>query len=324
MHHILLTALLAPLLVEALKLCLARGLTASTLVAALTYWLWHAPPLYAAALSSDIVHWLMQASLLGSAMCLWAAVRGASVLAGIAALMATTVQMGLLGALLTFSASPFYAPHLLGTAAWGLSPLEDQQPAGLIMWAPGAGLYLVAALAIATFAFWTSVLSRRAAQLIDGEPRVLIRHGELLDENLKRDRLTREEIESEMRLAGIARIADVEWAILEPVGKVSFIRRDEQSIAPRTPLACPPWGARSRILAVPRAGRGATHCYIDRRSDFLRIAGRKPRPQPRPPRPLEANAGRVRSAPTPADEGDGDERQLTGSIGHSPSRNDSD
>jgi putative membrane protein len=56
------------------------------------------------------------------------------------------VQMGLLGALLTFAARPLYAPHLASTAAWGFSPLEDQQLAGLVMWAPAAGIYLGAAL----------------------------------------------------------------------------------------------------------------------------------------------------------------------------------
>ena len=38
---------------------------------------------------------------------------------------------GLLGALLTFTDQPVYAPHFLTTASWGLSPLEDQQAAGL-------------------------------------------------------------------------------------------------------------------------------------------------------------------------------------------------
>jgi putative membrane protein len=55
------------------------------------------------------------------------------------------VQMGLLGALLTFARAPLYIPHLAATGPWGLSPTEDQQLAGLIMWAPGAGLYLAAA-----------------------------------------------------------------------------------------------------------------------------------------------------------------------------------
>lgn len=89
-----------------------------------------------------------------------------------------------------------------------------------------------ATLAIATFAFWTVVLgwiaylSPRAQRAIEGTPRVLIRNGELIAANLRRDRLTVAEIESEMRLAGIATIDEVEWAILEPEGRISFIGRD--------------------------------------------------------------------------------------------------
>lgn len=90
-----------------------------------------------------------------------------------------------------------------------------------------------ATLAIATFAFWASVLGwvsyrwPRAERAIEGEPRVLIRDGALIEANLKRDRLTRREVESEMRLAGIAHVRDVAWAILEPQGRISFIRRGE-------------------------------------------------------------------------------------------------
>lgn len=96
-----------------------------------------------------------------------------------------------------------------------------------------------ATLAIATFAFWTVVLgwvvylSPRAQRAIEGTPRVLIRNGELVAANLRRDRLTRVEIESEMRLAGIARLEDVAWAILEPEGRISFIKRDGDSDSPR-------------------------------------------------------------------------------------------
>ncbi len=88
-----------------------------------------------------------------------------------------------------------------------------------------------ATLAIGTFAFWGlvlswgSYLSPRLERLFEGEPRVIVRQGELLTDNLRRDRLTRAEIESEMRLAGIARMADVDWAILETNGKISFIAR---------------------------------------------------------------------------------------------------
>ena len=56
---------------------------------------------------------------------------------------------------------------------------------------------------------------------------MLIRDGVLIDANLRRDRLTRREIESEMRLAGIATISEVAWAILEPEGRISFIGKDK-------------------------------------------------------------------------------------------------
>lgn len=48
---------------------------------------------------------------------------------------------------------------------------------------------------------------------------------------MRRDPITRAEREIEMRLAGIARIADVAWAILEPNGKISFIARPEDGTA---------------------------------------------------------------------------------------------
>ena len=77
-----------------------------------------------------------------------------------------------------------------------------------------------AILAVATFVFWASVLSwvtylsKRAERVLDGEPRVLIRDGEVLRNNLRRDRITIGELETEMRMAGIGHIEDVAWAIL--------------------------------------------------------------------------------------------------------------
>ena len=151
-HHALQVAVAAPLLAWALPEARAWGrqpLAAWTGLHALILWAWHYPPFYSAALANDAIYWVMQASLLGTALGFWASVRQASVTAAVAALLATMVQMGLLGALITFASAPLYAPHLLTTAPWGLSPLEDQQLAGLIMWAPAAAIYLVAALLIA-------------------------------------------------------------------------------------------------------------------------------------------------------------------------------
>jgi putative membrane protein len=59
---------------------------------------------------------------------------------------ASSVQMGFLGALITLASRAVYTPHALTTAAWGLTPLQDQQLGGLIMWVPGCLVFLAFAL----------------------------------------------------------------------------------------------------------------------------------------------------------------------------------
>jgi putative membrane protein len=152
-HHVLLTAVAAPLLALAMPAERARlpgSIAAWTGIQVLVFWLWHAPPLYAAALSNVGIYGLMQLSLLGSALGFWIVLRRTAAPGAVAALLATMMLMGLLGALITFAGRPLYAPHFAATAGWGLTPIEDQQLAGLIMWAPAAGLYLGAALLLAS------------------------------------------------------------------------------------------------------------------------------------------------------------------------------
>ncbi len=150
-HDVILVALLAPLAVAALRVHrrdVVGSLALWTAVHGLTFWLWHAPPLYEAAMSSDAVFWMMQVSLVGTAAVWWAKVVRASAPAAALALLATMVAMGTLGALLTFAPRAFYAPHWLTVQSWGLNPLEDQQIAGIVMWAPASLVYLLAALVI--------------------------------------------------------------------------------------------------------------------------------------------------------------------------------
>ena len=147
-HHVLLVAIAAPLLAWTLSKFRTGPLAVATLVQAAVFWAWHAPAAYSLALSSDAAYWAMQLSFLGSAVWFWMAVRQASAPSAAANLLVAMVAMGLLGALITFAGDPLYAPHLLTTAAWGLTALEDQQLAGLIMWAPAAAIYLVAAVLI--------------------------------------------------------------------------------------------------------------------------------------------------------------------------------
>ena len=152
-HHVVLAVVLAPQLIFSFRrepVSLPGSLPAWTAVQAIAFWLWHAPGAYGAALSNDAIYWVMQASLLGTSLGFWFVLRRSSAPAAVGALLITMVQMGLLGSLITLAGAPLYAPHLLSTEAWGLSALEDQQLAGLIMWAPAAGLYLAAALTLAS------------------------------------------------------------------------------------------------------------------------------------------------------------------------------
>ncbi|MGB5780076.1 cytochrome c oxidase assembly protein [Allopontixanthobacter sediminis] len=150
-HHIGLGLILAPLLVEALRLHqrnLVLSLSQLTLLQALIFWVWHVPSLYSAALSSDAVFWIMQASMTATSAIWWARLRQATAASATAALLATMVQMGALGALLVFADRAYYTPHALTTQLWGWSPLEDQQIAGLIMWGPASAVYLLAAMTV--------------------------------------------------------------------------------------------------------------------------------------------------------------------------------
>jgi putative membrane protein len=163
-HHIALVLLMAPLLVFGLEPWLRRlpiSLWSATAIASAVFWTWHAPAPYAAALSSVSIYALMQFTLLASAMGFWIAVRRSGPPAAMGAILVTTVLMGLLGALITFAGRPLYAPHFASTLSWGISPLEDQQLAGITMWAPGSIAYLAAAMWIG----WRWMSTERARGL---------------------------------------------------------------------------------------------------------------------------------------------------------------
>jgi putative membrane protein len=129
----------------------------------LVLWGWHAPVLYQAALADPAVHALEHASFLAAGGLLWwtiihphggARAYGVSVMI----LFLTALQGGVLGALLTFSPQPWYPIYMPLTRSWGLSPLADQQLAGVLMWIPSGIVYL---LAIATvFVLWLQAIGR--------------------------------------------------------------------------------------------------------------------------------------------------------------------
>ncbi len=118
---------------------------------ALLLWFWHSPVAYAATFSSAAVYWSMHLTLFVAAVLLWHGLLDRSparVLPVAGAGLISTVQMGFLGALITFAPRALYAPHALTTGAWGLSSLQDQQAGGAIMWIPGCAAFLAVSMAV--------------------------------------------------------------------------------------------------------------------------------------------------------------------------------
>jgi putative membrane protein len=116
-------------------------------------WVWHIPALFQATLESDLVHALQHISFLFSALLFWwAALHGRQRALGyglaVVYMFATALQSGLLGVLLTVSTRIWYPAYADRATAWGLTPLEDQQLGGLIMWIPAGVVYIIAGLAL--------------------------------------------------------------------------------------------------------------------------------------------------------------------------------
>jgi cytochrome c oxidase assembly factor CtaG len=124
----------------------------TTLAQAAALWLWHAPFLFSLALASTAWHIAQHLCFLVTALLFWSAMlRPTRAHPGLAVLclFATSVVSGALGALMAFSESPWYPAYAaMGMAPFGLTPAEDQQVAGLLMWIPGGLVHAGAALAL--------------------------------------------------------------------------------------------------------------------------------------------------------------------------------
>ncbi|MFN7984564.1 MAG: cytochrome c oxidase assembly protein [Vicinamibacterales bacterium] len=136
-----------------------RLLTAPPTVFALyaaALWLWHVPAAYAFAIEHNWVHLLEHACFLFAACLFWWGIAygthgRARYGAAVVYVFATAIHGGLLGALLTISPRVWYQPYMQqGTP--GLSALEDQQLAGLLMWIPASMGFVAGGLML--FAAW--------------------------------------------------------------------------------------------------------------------------------------------------------------------------
>jgi putative membrane protein len=138
---------------------------AATLLHGVTVWLWHVPGPYEAALADDLVHYLEHLSMFATGVLFWwAALAGRSQAplghgAGVAAMFVTMIHTGLLGILITLAPAPLYASYAAAEPFLGLSALEDQQIAGMIMLLPGGIAYVAGGLAL--LAAWLGAASHR-------------------------------------------------------------------------------------------------------------------------------------------------------------------
>lgn len=113
------------------------------------FWLWHAPPLYNAALENETIHIPEHLTFIIFGVLNWWPIFSPSKdlprlsLGGqVLYLFLSGMPIVALGAGLTFL-PPLYPPYINAPRVWGISPATDQQLGGLIMWIPGNILYIV-------------------------------------------------------------------------------------------------------------------------------------------------------------------------------------
>jgi putative membrane protein len=132
----------------------------ATLLHGIAIWVWHAPVLFDDAVNDVAIHRLQHLSFFLSAVLFWWSVFRRSE-AGAAAwqVFITMLHTSALGALTALAPRVLYGAQTVSAATWGLTPLEDQQLAGIVMWVPAGTIYAGAALALT--AIWIKQASGR-------------------------------------------------------------------------------------------------------------------------------------------------------------------
>jgi uncharacterized membrane protein YcaP (DUF421 family) len=95
---------------------------------------------------------------------------------------------------------------------------NDLSVTGLLLVVATVGLMQVAAS-------YLSFRFKRLRPVLEGLPVVIVQDGEFIERNLKRERLTADDVAEEMRLNEISSLAEVRWAVLETSGRMSFVKK---------------------------------------------------------------------------------------------------
>lgn len=91
----------------------------------------------------------------------------------------------------------------------------------------GVGLVLCTIGILQIGASYLNFRFRRARPLLQGEPIVLVENGRLIEANLRRERLTINDLAEKARLSEIESMEDIKWAVLETNGAISFIKNTQ-------------------------------------------------------------------------------------------------
>jgi putative membrane protein len=150
---------------------LTRPLNA-TVLHGVAIWIWHAPLPFDAAVTHVPVHRLQHLSFLLTALLFWwSLIRRADYGVAVGHLFVTMLHTSVLGALMALAPRVLYQAQTADALHWGLTPLEDQQLAGVMMWVPAGTVYAGAALAFA--ALWISQSAKPigSERTIEEQPR---------------------------------------------------------------------------------------------------------------------------------------------------------
>jgi putative membrane protein len=260
----------------------------------LALWIWHLPSLYDAALTHEPVHALQHLSFfLTAALFWWTLVRGRYGRLGYGAavlyIFATGLHSGVLGALIAFSPNVWYPAYASRSLAWGLTPIQDQQLAGLVMWVPAGVVFVAGGLGF--FAAWLRESERRVrtaswmviAVLVLGSTACQSRQQELAEHT--------QMIESARATGAAVGRAWLDDAVSRAFARTALARAQQLLEEDRTKLAASP-----QLLADPQ-GAGLSQ-RAERLSRQLALAWKAVDDDDRP-----AARGRVAQLASPQSEG---------------------
>lgn len=89
----------------------------------------------------------------------------------------------------------------------------------------GAILVVGTLAVLQVFTSWVSFRFPHTRRVLEGEPLIVVEDGKPIQRNLKRERLTVEEVAESARMHEIGSLDEIKWAVLERNGEISFIKK---------------------------------------------------------------------------------------------------